>query len=94
EKKDGRCDIWMKDNITEEEYIWEFKVSKKERDMEKDCEEAMKQIEDKYSKGKETKIGIAFFAKSAKIMVKEGDKVLLWKPNVSVSKKAIKIEKN
>jgi len=81
EMRNGRCDIWMKNKVTKQEYIYEFKRAKKEEEMEKLCEEAMKQIEDKYSKGQETKIGIAFFAKSAKIMVKEGDKVLLWKPN-------------
>ncbi len=41
------------------------------------------EIEKRYSEGDEIKIGMPFYKKQAKIMVKLWDKVLLEKPNSS-----------
>ena len=83
ERKEGRCDILMKEKEGDKIYIFEFKRAQKEEDMDRRCEEAMEQIDTRYSKGGEIKIGIAFYKKSAKVMVKEQDKVLFYRDKVN-----------
>jgi hypothetical protein len=46
--------------------------------MKKECKSAMEQIEKRYSKGNETKIGVSLYKKQPKIMVKEVDKLLFF----------------
>ena len=71
----GRVDLLLKakDNKLPD-YIFEFKVSKKKEDLEKDCKEALKQIE-KRKYGIELKnpveIGMSFFEKEFEILIKE-----------------------
>ncbi len=78
EKGLGRPDIFLKDDDNRRVIIIEAKKSKKEADMDKDCDEAIRQIiAGKYGEGLYgyTQIlcyGISFFQKQAKVKV--------WKP--------------
>ena len=69
----GRPDILLKDKRNRRAIIIEAKKSKKESDMDKDCDEAIKQIiTEKYAEGLYgyTQIfcyGISFFQKQAKV---------------------------
>jgi len=73
EKGLGRPDILLKDENNRRALIIEAKKSVKETDMEKDCEDALKQIVDeKYAEGlhgyeKVFCYGIAFYQKQAKV---------------------------
>ena len=70
----GRLDLRIRDRADRRVFLLEFKRSKKEEDLDRDCDEAVAQIEKNgYSKvmpeGYEQQIiyGIAFFGKKAKI---------------------------
>lgn len=69
----GRPDILLRDDDNRRSIIIEAKRSKKEEDMEKDCEEALRQItEKKYAEGltgyrQILCYGISFFQKQAKV---------------------------
>ena len=71
----GRVDLLLKskDNILPN-YVFEFKVSDKIEDLEKDCEEALNQIDKKeygFELDNPVKIGMSFYGKKFEILIKE-----------------------
>jgi len=71
----GRVDLALKSKDGKlPNYIFEFKVSKKIKDLKSDCEKALAQIEEKkYEIGIENpiKIGMSFYGKEFEILIKE-----------------------
>ena len=78
EKGLGRPDILLTDHDNRRALIIEAKKSKKESDMDKDCDEALNRIStEKYAEGlygyeKMSCYGIAFFQKQAKVKLLKG----------------------
>ena len=70
----GRVDLVLKSRSgNHPDYIFEFKVSKQKKDLVKDCEKALAQIEEK-KYGVElitpVKIGMSFYGKEFEILIK------------------------
>lgn len=75
----GRPDIILKDRRNRRAIIVESKKSKKEADLDEDCDKALKQIVDeKYGEGIDGYqqilcYGVAFFQKQAKVKLLKGE---------------------